>query len=197
MGQPANLFPPRPWSRFLWWELDARPSDPGQVGHLSFSISKEAGSTPNLESAPSRLPPHDLAFFPSEDPRELLFLFPCLLPCHSTLEYGLMRQGWVRWGLTWAQRRTSPGRGRWLRRRINRHTHLQQEKPPLPLRAFSASPLRLASSWSEHQERFSGQNKGWRYYHCSWRRSQSSFSRPFPAFRHPTSALTDTVAAKL
>ena len=27
----------------------------------------------------------------------------CLPPCHSSLEYGLMRQGWVCWGLTWAQ----------------------------------------------------------------------------------------------
>ena len=71
------------------------PLTHGRLATCHFPSPKEAGSTPNLESAPSRLPPHDLAFFPSEDPRELLFLFPCLLPCHSTLEYGLKRQGWV------------------------------------------------------------------------------------------------------
>lgn len=110
------------------WTLD--PLTHGRLATCHFPSPKEAGSTPNLESALSRLPPHGLAFFSSEDPRELLFLFPFLfaiLSLHTRVwayEAGLGLLG----PDVGSETRTSPGRGQWLRRWINRHTHLQVGK---------------------------------------------------------------------
>lgn len=84
------------------WTLD--PLTHGRLATGHFPSPKEAGSIPNLESALSRLPPHDLAFFSSEDPLEFLFLLPFLFASLSLLtRVWAYRQGWVCWGLTWAQ----------------------------------------------------------------------------------------------
>lgn len=106
------------------------PLTHGGLATCHFPSSKEAGSVPNLEAALSHLPPHNLAFFSSEDPLGFLFLFPLLFAPLSLLtrvwayEAGLGLLG----PNVGSEPRPTPGRGQPLGRWINRCTHLQAGK---------------------------------------------------------------------